>query len=134
MNEIAEQLREQALDTAFGLELPELEDVVEVQEEILIHIPPIFRDYLLYCSDVIYGTLEPVTVNDANSHTYLPEVAAEAWAQGMPRDLIPMCRDGHQVYCIDQEDKVYLWQEGNEEAEEVCEDMWHWVRDYWLVS
>ncbi|WP_096084929.1 SMI1/KNR4 family protein [Agaribacterium haliotis] len=134
MNEIAETLRERAEDCAFGLELPELEAVVEAQEELLIHIPPIFRDYLLSCSDIIYGHVEPVTIADASSHTHLPELAAELWQLGLPRELIPLCRCGAQVYAVAQDDVVWLWREGEEEAEEFCDDVWHWVRDVWLAG
>ena len=34
---------------------------------------------------VVYGSLEPVTVTDPQSHTYLPEVAANAWDAGVDR-------------------------------------------------
>ncbi len=134
INEIAEELQERSIDTAFPLELPTLEDIVEVQEEILIHIPPNFRDYLLHCSDVIYGKLEPVTVTDNHSHTYLPEVAAEAWERGMPREYIPLCQMGESYYCIGDDDTVYLWQTTEEEPEEISENIWHWVRDIWLAD
>ena len=134
MNEIAEALRERALDTVFGLELPEIEDVVDAQEQMLIHIPVAFRDYLLSCSDVIYGHFEPVTINDPSSHTYLPEVAAEAWERGLPREYLPLCIHNDDVFCVAEDDKVLLWHEGEEEPEEVCEDVWAWIRDYWLAK
>lgn len=134
VNEIAEQLLEASLETAFPLELPTMDDIVEAQEEMLIHIPPDFRDYLLNCSNAIYGQLEPVTVADPNTHTYLPEVAAEAWSQGMPREYIPLCQDGNNYYCVDETGVVLLWQPHTEEPEEIAENLWYWVRDIWLTS
>lgn len=133
-NEIATALLEASVDTAFPLEQPDMDAIVDAQEAMLIHIPPEFRDYLLQCSHVIYGHLEPVTVADPNSHTYLPEVAAEAWAQGLPREFIPLCVDGEQIYCVDDGGVVYLWQPDTEDLEEVAENIWFWVRDIWLES
>jgi len=132
INEVAERLAALSIDTAFPLSLPEMDDIVEAQEEMLIHIPPVFREYLLHSSDAIYGTLEPVTVADANAHTYLPEVAAEAWAAGMPRDTLPLCPLDGDYYCIGSDDTVYLWHSHSDELEEVAESVWYWVNDIWI--
>ncbi len=132
-NEIAEQLQAASIPTAFPLALPELEEIVDVQEELLIHIPPAFRDYLLNCSNVIYGSLEPVTIADPSYHTYLPEVAAEAWDRGLPRELVPLCQDGDNYFAIAQDDTVHLWTSEDEQLEETSEDIWGWVRDTWLT-
>lgn len=133
INEIAEMLAERSLDTAFPLELPTMDDIIEAHEVMLISVPVDFRDYLLHSSNVIYGRLEPVTVADPNSHTYLPEVAAEAWGKGMPREYIPLCVDGDNVYCVAEDGEVFLW-EGEDECEPVAEDVWQWARDVWLKS
>lgn len=132
MNEIAEILKSRSIKTAFPLELPEVEDIVNAQEEILIHIPVQFRDYLLHCSDVIYGQFEPVTIADPLSHTHLPEVAAEAWARGMPREYIPICKHDEQYYCVDEDDSIYLWSSEDQDPEPICDSIWAWVRDIWL--
>lgn len=132
MNDIAEQLSAASIPTAFPLALPELEDIVDVQEALLIHIPPAYRDYLLTCSNVIYGSLEPATIADPSCHTYLPELAAEAWNQGLPRDLLPLCLKGDEIYAVAQDDTVHLWRADDESLEEISEDIWAWVRDIWL--
>lgn len=137
INEIAEMLARQSLDTAFPLELPTMDDIIEAQEAMLISVPADFRDYLLHSSNVIYGRLEPVTVADRNSHTYLPEVAADAWDKGLPREFIPLCVDGDisdkKVYCVAEDGEVLLWH-GDDELEPSAEDVWQWVRDVWLES
>ena len=134
INEIAEELQRRNIDTAFPLELPCIDDVVEAQEEMLIHIPPNFRDYLLHCSNVIYGQLEPVTVADPNAHTHLPEVTADAWERGMPRDLIVLCPSDNGFYCVEEDDTVHFWRDGDDDAEQVSEDVWQWVRDVWMAE
>ncbi|WP_121495376.1 SMI1/KNR4 family protein [Teredinibacter purpureus] len=133
INEIAEMLAEHAQETAFPLELPTMDQLVEAQEAMLISVPVEMRDYLLHSSNVIYGHLEPATLADPNSHTYLPEMAAEAWDKGMPRELLPLCVDGESVYCVAEEGEVFLW-EGNDDLLAISDDVWQWVRDVWLQS
>ena len=136
MEEVIEQLRELNEPVPVPLELPEEETLVEIQEQILIHLPFALREYLLTVSDVVYGRLEPVTASDPQSHTYLPEVAATAWDLGVPRYLVPLCEDHGNYYVVEEDGTVLLWEaetcEINED--ETWESVWHWVRDVWLES
>ncbi|WP_185232794.1 SMI1/KNR4 family protein [Teredinibacter franksiae] len=135
INEIAEMLRQRALKPSIPPELPTMDDLVEVQEAMLISVPAELRDFLLNSSYEIFGRLEPVTIADPNCHTYLPEVAAEVWARGMPRELIPLCQDQSNVYCVAEDGTVYIWNESlGEEPKEVSTNVWEWVRDAWLES
>ena len=59
MEEVIEQLRELNEPVPVPLELPDEETLVEVQEQILIHLPFALREYLLTVSDVVYGRLGP---------------------------------------------------------------------------
>jgi len=135
INEIAQLLSDNAVETAFPLDKPSIDDLVEAQEIMLISIPPIFRDYLMTCSHLSYGSLEPVTLADPGLHTYLPEVAARAWEIGLPRETLPLCQDQANVYCVGEDDTVYIWdQESGGEPEEVSTNTWEWVRDIWLQA
>ena len=78
MEEVIEQLRELNEPVPVPLELPDEELLVEIEEQLLINLPFELREFLLKVSDVVYGHLEPVTVTDQQSHTFLPEVAAVA--------------------------------------------------------
>ncbi|WP_299011221.1 SMI1/KNR4 family protein [uncultured Shewanella sp.] len=131
MNEIIEQLQSVSESVPVPLELPTFEQLVEVEEQILIPLPMALKEYLLYASDVIYGYLEPVTVSDPHSHTYLPEVTSYAWSIGMPREYIAICQQGDSFYCIDQESQVMLWSEG-EMQEDSWESFWQWAEEVWL--
>lgn len=133
MEHVIEELRERAVEVPIPLELPTEDDLVDVEEQILIPIPFVMREFLMQASDVIYGSLEPVTASDPQMHTYLPEVAALAWSQGMPREYIPLCEDGGSYYCVDQQDEVFLWSEDGI-SEERWESAWHWVFQIWLES
>lgn len=135
MEDVIDQLRELNETVPVPLELPEEETLVEIQEQILIHLPYELREFLLKVSDVVYGHLEPVTASDPHSHTYLPDVAATAWDIGLPRDLVPLCQDGRDYYAVDAEGEVFLWlEETGELDDETWESVWHWVRDVWLES
>ncbi len=70
MEEVIEELRERNEPVPVALELPEEEALVEIQEQILIHLPFALREFLLTVSDVVYGRLEPVTASDPYSHTF----------------------------------------------------------------
>ena len=135
MEEVIEQLREANEPVPVPLELPDEDQLVEIEEQLFINIPFVFKEFLLTVSDVVYGRLEPVTVTDPQSHTYLPEVAANAWDTGVPRELIPICQDGENYYCVEEDGTVVLWS-GKEElvTEESWESVWHWARDVWLES
>lgn len=136
MEEVIEQLRELNEPVPVPLELPEEETLVEIQEQILIHLPHDLREYLLLVSDVVYGRYEPVTASDPQSHTYLPEVAATAWSLGVPRELVPLCEDQGNYYVVEEDGTVLLWEAdiGEVSEDETWESVWHWVRDVWLES
>lgn len=133
MEDTIDAIREAALKSASYLELPSHDDLVAIEEEILLPIPREFRNFLLECSDVIIGRLEPVTATDPGAHTHLPEVTANAWANGLPRDLMVVCQTGDNYYCISQEGEVQYWQDG-ELTDQVWLDIWQWAEDVWLKS
>lgn len=136
MEEVIEQLRELNEPVPVPLELPDEETLVEIQEQILIHLPFALREFLLQVSDVVYGRLEPVTAADPQSHTYLPEVASVAWSLGVPRELVPLCEDQGNYYCVEEDGTVLLWEAdtGEINEDESWESVWHWARDVWLES
>jgi len=133
VEEVIEQLRELNEPVPVPLELPDEELLVEIEEQILINLPFELREFLLKVSDVVYGRLEPVTVTDPQSHTYLPEVASVAWSLGVPRELVPICEDQGNYYCVEQDGTVLLW-DGEEEdlTDDSWDSVWHWVREVWL--
>ncbi|QLC73131.1 SMI1/KNR4 family protein [Pseudomonas sp. LPB0260] len=136
MEEVIDQLRELNEPVPVPLELPDEETLVDIQEQILIHLPYALREFLLTVSDVVYGRLEPVTAADPQSHTYLPEVAATAWSLGVPREYVPLCEDQGNYYVVEEDGTVLLWEAdtGEINEDESWESVWHWVRDVWLES
>lgn len=133
MDELLDELHEVAEDVPVPLELPEHDQVVVAQEQILMPLPGDFRDFLMTATDVVYGSIEPVTVADPLSHTYLPEVTATAWSLGMPREMIALCEHRGGYYCVADDGEVLFW-DGEDFEEETWENVWYWVRDVWLHS
>lgn len=131
MEEILDLLREYNEDVPVPLDLPDEDQLVLVEEEILLPIPRDMREYLLKASDVVFGSLEPVTAADPNSHTYLPEVAAVAWSIGVPRYLMPLCEVNGAYYCVEPEGEVVFWKDG-ELTDDNWLTIWYWVREVWL--
>lgn len=135
MEDVIELLREQSENIPVPLELPEEEDLVLIEEELFLPLPFEFREFLLKVSDVVYGTIEPVTVADPQSHTYLPEVAAMAWSLGVSRELIPLCETANGYYCVSPEGEVsFINPDTGEIGEDEWPSIWHWVKDVWLES
>lgn len=132
MESTIDELRACNENVPVPLELPDMDDIIEAEEQILLSLDGEFRQFLLTVSDVVFGTLEPVTVADPNSHTYLPEVAAVAWSKGVPRELIPLCEDRGSYYCTNEIGEVVLWKDGNITDEEPWANVWQWAEGVWL--
>ena len=131
MEDVIELLREQCEQTPVPLRLPEIDELVEVQEQILIHLPDDLKVFLLEVSDVVFGKIEPVTVTDPSSHTYLPEIAAQAWHDGLEREYIAICALSGDYYCIDEYGEIRFWHDG-EFSDEQWPSIWHWAKQVWL--
>ncbi len=133
IDDVLDLLREHNEPVPVPLDLPDEDKLVEIEEEILLPIPRDVRTFLLEASDVVYGSLEPVTAADPNSHTYLPEVTATAWAMGVPRHLLPICEVNGSYYCAEPDGEIVYWRD-DDMTDESWPSIWHWIRDVWLES
>ena len=133
MEDVISELKQRNESIPVPLELPDMDDIVEVEQQLLLSVGVEFRQFLLSVSDVVCGTLEPGTVIDPQSHTYLPEVAATAWSLGVPRDLVPLCEHNNNYYCVDELGEVVYWQQG-EISDETWPGVWEWAQQIWLNS
>ena len=135
MEDVIELLRERHEGGLVALELPDEDRLVEIEEQLLIPLPGDYKEFLLNASDIICGSLEPATVMDDYAHNFLPEMAANAWDQGMPRYLIPVCETPEGIYAMSQEGSVLLWVAGEGiREEEEWGSIWQWAREIWLES
>jgi hypothetical protein len=135
MEDIIHKLRESAAATAFPLELPTEDDLIEIEEALCTPLPDDYKVFLLEVSDLIVGRLEPATAADPSMHTYLPEIASRAWENGISRELLPFCEDGEDVYCITMNNRVIKAQmfDYNEiDEEDGWSSIWEWAELVWL--
>jgi hypothetical protein len=113
------------------LQLPTAEQVAQIQVKLGIKFHPDFRKYLLEASDVVYGTLEPVTITGEGGQTELSRVAPRAWESGVPRRLVPVCEDNADYYCMDEQGQVVFWSH-NGPTDETWPDLATWIQEVWI--
>lgn len=112
--------------------LPLEVEVSAMEEELRVKFHPDFRAYLLKASDVTVGTLEPVTITDPQAHTHLPTIAGEAWEElDLPRNLLPICEDNGDYYCIDNKGKIVFWS-GDGTSGESWPNLAAWIEQVWI--
>lgn len=135
MNEIVDRLRECNQDRFESITLPDEDELVLIQEQILLHLPADLKDFLLSVSDVVYGALQPVTVTDDFAASHLPEMASVAWDRGLPREFIPICEFDDGYYFIAEHGYISYW-EANEGVNEDYhwDSIWDWCEEVWLES
>lgn len=126
------QLRELNEPVPKPARLPTEQEVRAVEEHLRIRFHPDFRRFLLEASDVTLGALEPVTITDPAAHTDLLGVALDAWKLGVPRDdLLPICEDNGNYYCMNARGEVVFW-EHNGTSDERWPDLATWITEVWI--
>jgi len=114
------------------LRLPTVDEVDAAERILGIKFHPDFRTYLLQASDVIYGCLEPVQIVLPKANTSLFVVATSAWNDwGVPRDLLSICDDNADQYCIDSVGRI-VFRSHDGGAEKTWPDLATWIRDVWI--
>jgi hypothetical protein len=115
------------------LRLPTEAEVTAMENKLRRTFHPDFRRYLLAASDVVFDVLEPVTLGDPTSPTYLPTVARDAWQKmDLPKDLLPFCEDNGDYYCINKKGEILFWSHNDRETTDEWPDLAAWIEDVWL--
>jgi hypothetical protein len=116
------------------LRLPTRAEVDDAELQLAVRFHPDFRRFLLECSDVVCGVLEPVTIARPESHTDLFKVVEAAWTgYGVPRELIPICEDNADFYCMDAAGEVVFWSH-NGLSSEKWPTVADWIVQVWLTE
>jgi len=113
------------------IRLPKESEVREFEDHLGLQFHPDYRRYLLEASDVVFGTLEPVTITRPESHTHLPLVVSDARAMGVPDDLLPICEDNGDYFCVDVVGTVRYWSH-NGATDESWPTVAQWIHDVWI--
>jgi hypothetical protein len=125
------KLRELNEPVPTSLSLPSEMKVQGIEHDLGIKFHPDFRQYLLEASDVVYGTKEPVTVTDAHAATDLFIVCQGAWDVGVPKNLIPICEDDGDYYCMNRKGEVVFWSHDGV-TDEKWKDLAAWIEEVWI--
>ncbi len=131
LSAIIEKLREVNEPVPKPMRLPTDVEVAAVERELDVKFHADFRRYLLEASDVTYGALEPVTITEPSAHTHLPDVANDAWELGVEKNLLPICEDNGDYYCIDAKGRVKYWSH-NGTTDEDWPNLATWIEQVWL--
>jgi hypothetical protein len=114
------------------MRLPTADEVHQVEQRLGVRFHPDYRTYLLTASDVVYGTIEPATITAPASHTDLAAICEMAWdGYGVPRDLLPICHDNADFYCMNGEGEVVFWLH-NGTTDEKWPNLARWINDVWI--
>ena len=131
INEAIEKLRKLNRSVPIPMCLPTEEEIVKMEKKLEVRFHPDYREYLLKASDVVYPTLEPATITNPKSHTYLPKVYQRARDWGVPQDLLPICEDNANFYCMNKEGQVLYWAHDGW-TDEKWDNLATWIQDVWI--
>lgn len=131
MDEVISQLRALNQPVPRPMRLPCLEEVQAVEKVTGVSFPPDLKRYLLEGSDVVFGTLEPVTVTNPQAHTHFPTVLAQARELGLPPGLVPICADNADFFCIASSGEVLFWSH-NGTSDERWSCLAAWIASVWI--
>jgi hypothetical protein len=128
------ELRKRNWTVPKPLRLPSENEVDSVEASLGVRFHPDFRRYLLEASDVVFGIFEPVTITQPGTHTDLLKVASHAWeAYGVPRDLLPICEDNADFYCMNEGGEVVFWSH-NGWSSETWPKLADWIERVWIAE
>ena len=134
MDEVIEQLQSASETVPVPLELPDEDDLLDIEESLHFTLPASLREFLLTVSDVVLPPLEPVTAADPTSHTFFPDVLIEARQAGVPLEYLPFCRypNGRDYYCLTAAEEVVSWPDPENRTD--YESIWEWALRVWLAN
>ena len=115
------------------LRLPTEKEIEKVEKELGIKFYPDYERFLLEASDVVYGTLEPATIPEESGHTYIVPLAKEAWALGVPSDLVPIAEDNGDYYCMNDTGHVLFWSHNGLTGEK-WSSLAAWIKEVWICG
>lgn len=108
---------------------PTQSDIEDVERQLGAPLPAELRRYLLEASDVVYGTKEPVTIG--GGHTDVLRTISDAREMGVPADLVPVCEDNGDFYCLSQTGEVVFWSHDG-----IVDERWpslaEWILAVWI--
>ncbi len=131
LGDVIQELRELNEPVPNPLRLPTVQEVDRAERGLKVKFHPDYRKYLLEASDVVYGALEPATVVPDEEPTDLTIIAEEAWEMGVPRNLLPICADNGDYYCMNKAGEVVYWSHDGA-TDERWPNLATWIKEVWI--
>ena len=132
ISEVIHELRRLNQPVPKPFSLPTENEVRAAEDQLGVKFSEDYRRYLLEASDVIYGTLEPAIVTPDSGYLNLVEVAESAWEDmEVPRNLLPICEDNGDYYCLNEKGEVQFWSH-NGTTDEKWPDLATWIKTVWM--
>jgi hypothetical protein len=126
------ELRKRNQKVPLPLRLPSRNEIQESEKRLGLRFHPDFVHYLLYASDIVYGTKEPVTITRPAAHTHLESVARDGWTKmELPKNLLPICEDNGDYFCMEQSGRVVYWSHDGV-TNESWPDLATWIAEVWI--
>lgn len=132
IEEVIEELRRLNEPVPKSGRLPTEDEVCAAEKALGLTFSADYRRYLLEASNTVYGTLEPALVIPDAGYLDLVEIAKFAW-EGMclPRNLLPICDDNADYYCLNEKGEVLFWPHDGT-SEEKWPDLATWIKEVWI--
>jgi hypothetical protein len=126
-------LRERNEEVPTPPRLPTDDEINETEKLLKVKFHPHYRKFLKEASDIVFGTLEPATITDPDSHTHLPDVAESAWDEmELPRKYLPICEDNGDYYCMTKSGRIAFWSHNDKDVMEEWDDLAAWIEEVWI--
>lgn len=133
LDQAFEELRNRNEEVPIPSKPPKDSDVAVMEKQLGVVFHPDYRRFLKEASHIVYGPIEPATIMEPDSHTYLPKVVSSAKAYGVPNDLFPFCEDNADFYCLDATGAVIYWSHNGWDATRY-QNLADWIEDVWLYD
>ena len=131
MDKVIRKLRKLNEPVPKPLRLPTKDEIIAIENVLGVNFHSDYVRFLLEASDVVYGVLEPATVYKDSGHTYIVNIAKNAWDIGVPKSLLPIAEDNGDFYCMNQAGEISFWsQDGS--ADESWNNLEDWINDVWI--
>jgi len=132
LTDVFDRLRQINRPVPKPLRLPTDSEVESVEAMLGLSFHPDFRRYLLEVSDVVFGTIEPVTITSSEASTDLVSVTNDGrkyW--NLPSDYVPICESNSDLYCVTPDGKVVFWPHDGA-SDENWPNLATWIEEVWI--
>ncbi len=132
INAAISELRKLNLAVSKPSRLPTLDEIIFAENELEFTFCSDYKKFLLEASDVVFGYIEPCTIVSENSHTNLIRVVKEAWDfMNVPKNLLPICEDNGNYYCLNEKNEVQYWSHDGF-SNEKWNNLGSWIKEVWI--